>query len=207
MQENKKISHAVKIILQYLAIKNPLQKCEVIFLMGGASLLSAQKAAQLLKEGWGKKIICVSLYGKFSAPEWKNRGGDSGMFHEELLRLGIKEQDMIFTSQSTNTLEEVVYGKLFLEKHKLDLKKIIVVSRPFHQRRCDATWTKQWPQIHLINCPADEIYEVTVSILMRVIGEIDRLRIYAQKGDISYQKIPEDVENEYKRIKEYLEKS
>ena len=94
---------------------------------------------------------------------------------------------------ATNSLEEAVKSIPLMKKHRINPKKVIIVDRPEHQRREWATFTKQWPVIKFINCPADEPLIYSQKMLDLVVAELERLKKYSEKGDIVFQDFPKEV--------------
>lgn len=201
-----KIQEQAKIIWDYLNIVDVPQKADVIFVLGGSTINPIKKAAKLFKADFASKIAFISIGGTFGSKYWKM--SESAKYHQELLNLGIKENCILYDELSRNTLEEARLAIPFFKKNKLNAKKVILVSRPVHQRRAYATFAKQWPQIKFINCPADE--KLTIhdkDLLLRLTQEIERLDLYGKKGDILVQKHSNKVDRAYKQLKNYLSKA
>jgi hypothetical protein len=82
-----------------------------------------------------------------------------------------------------------------------------VVQKPYMERRSLATFKKHWsekklivtsPQITFEEYATDEIpLEMVIHIM---VGDMQRIKIYAEKGFQVYQEIPEDVWDAYEQL-------
>ncbi len=183
------IEEAIKTFSNYLNIKDEPEPSDVIFILGGSTLGPTQKALELYKKGYAPIIAFIAKDGKFSGT---NKWGmpEFEMYKRELAKNGVPENAMISEGIGTNTFVEVKAAIPFIKKHGIDPRKIILVSRPFHQRRALATFEGQYPSIKYINCPADEPLDIKdPETKERLVDEAERLLDYAKKGDIKKQEI------------------
>ncbi len=193
------IHEALETVWNYLRIENKTCPADVIFLFGGATLYPVFKAAELYKAGVCRNIVFVSNRGTFSNPEWKDV--EAKMYAKTFVELGIPKNSLFYTPECSNTLEEARFAIPFMEKNGLHPKKIILISRPTHQRRAFATFKKQNPDIVCINVPADEPFVESQDLIDRMVAEIKRLQLYGKKGDIVPQEILQDVKSAWKILK------
>ena len=107
----------------------------------------------------------------------------------------------------TNTGENIQFVQRLLQKKNLDLQSFIVVQKPYMERRSYATFEKNWPgkrfvvtspQIPFENYPTDEIPLDKVINIM--VGDLQRIKIYPQKGFQIYQETPDDVWQAYEKL-------
>jgi uncharacterized SAM-binding protein YcdF (DUF218 family) len=184
-------------VMEYLKLEDSPQAVDVIFILGGASLCPVRRAAELYKQGYAKKIAFISVGGNYGGNKIWGKSEDK-VYKETLIRLGIPEEAIISKGLTDNTLEEAKAAIPFLVKKGIKLKRMILVSRPAHQRRAYATFSKQHPKIRYINCPANERINIKDN---RPVEEVDRLIRYAKKGDIKKQKIPVEVKMAVERMR------
>lgn len=194
------LTQALTTIYSYLGVADPVKQADVIFICGGSSLLPVKKAAELYELGLASKIVVISNWGTFSAPETKAKG-EAYQFARELMRLGVPKKDIYWQSLIGNSLEEAREALPFMQKHGLNPKTILLVDRPVHQRRAWATFTKWNPEIKFINVPADEPLKENKETKERVIAELERLVKYAQDGSLTKQEFPPEVLEAWKVLK------
>ncbi|PIQ70499.1 hypothetical protein COV89_00025 [Candidatus Shapirobacteria bacterium CG11_big_fil_rev_8_21_14_0_20_40_12] len=203
------VRQAAEKVFNYLNIKDEPKAADVIFILGGSSLEPINRAAQLYKEGFAPKIAFVSQGGKF--------GGEAvwGMtevekYKQVLLELGVSESDIVCeedrSKQTRNTFDEARYAIPFLNECGFNLQKMILVSRPVHQRRAYLTFLQIHPEIGYINCPAHERLDVNdPKILARQVQEMERLLDYGVKEEsISKPSITIDVLRASVILRKYL---
>lgn len=201
------VTEAAQNLYDYLRITDTPEPADAIFVLGSADLSPARKAYDLYQAGFAKKIFAVSSGGPLGGQkEWGM--SECEKYKVELISLGIPEDDIIIPEteqQTTNTLAEAKESIPFMHLHGIDPKKIILVARPFHQRRVNNTFLKQYHEqgIEFINCPSDESFDPTNSdTLQAIVREAERLYIYStsshrrnQQGraDIMQLDIPKTV--------------
>ena len=168
-----------------LNVKDAPEKSDVIFILGGSSLAPVQRAYELYKQGYAPKIAFISTGGNFGGEKiWGIP--ENQKYREVLLELGVQPGDIITQGLTTNTLAEAQAAIPFIERElNKKIERMILVSRPVHQRRAYLTFRKQHPEIRYLNCPANEAYlEGDEETETRIVQEMDRIRIYSAKGDI-----------------------
>lgn len=174
-------------VYNFLNIQENPQEADVIFILGGSSLAPVYKALELYESGYAPYIAFVSKGGTFGGDKiWGI--SETEKYKETLLQLGVPKDALVYESdkknQTQNTLEEAQYAIPFLKKKGIDAQRMILISRPIHQRRASATFEQQHPEILYINCPADEPFEVSTAFLKRLVQEVERLVTYGRKKDI-----------------------
>jgi len=184
------IKKNILIIYNWLAITDRLEKAELIFLFGGAIIKTAEKGFDLINNDYAPLIVVTGRTGTFGNPKWTKPIAD--VFAEYLRKQGIRKECILIQNRSMNTLEDVLYTLPILERNNIWPKSIILVSRPTHQRRAQATFKKQFPySVKLINQPCEEKHPRLINkddelnkIGISCIHEYERLIKYARKGDI-----------------------
>ncbi|HEX8924087.1 MAG TPA: YdcF family protein [Patescibacteria group bacterium] len=198
------ITAAMLSCYEFLKLEDVLERADVIFILGGSTVGPARKAAELYKSGYANKIAFISTGGNFGGHKIWGMTEDK-KYKEELERLGIPSEAIISKGLTTNTKDEAREAVPFLRNNGVDPQKIILVSRPVHQRRAWATFEKQQPGIKYINCPADEpLNNNDRAIKRRLTEEVQRLSEYTAKGDITAQDIPPRIKEAVKILKEDL---
>ncbi len=188
----------LKTIQDYLAINDQPEKCEVIFIFGGIRQPKVwDRALQLYKEDYAPKIFITGGYGPMTK-ELNLLLPEAETIKNYLIEKRVPQNDIIIETQAVNTLENVKFGIEALRKYGLQPKTIIAISKPFHMRRCLATFNKYFPDINILCCPPsgsiEELMDRPINeYYQRVLDEIKRLIKYADKGDIVRQDIPDEI--------------
>ncbi|HWB33699.1 MAG TPA: YdcF family protein [Candidatus Paceibacterota bacterium] len=182
-------------LYKWLTMRDKLTgPADAIFVLGAGSLSPLHQAMDLYKGKWAPKISFLSLGGTFGGNLIFGQT-EMEMYFKELCREHIPASDMLFApgkGLTTNTLEEARAAVPFLEE-RLGRKpsRIILCSRPVHQRRAWATFQKQNPGVRFLNQPSEE--ELSVELLPRMLQEVERIEKYGAQGDLEPQEIPDWV--------------
>ncbi|MFA6301112.1 MAG: YdcF family protein [Candidatus Paceibacterota bacterium] len=187
-------------IQKYLAINDVPEKSDVVFVFGQIKMPKVwDRACQLYKDGFANKILVSGGAGKI-IKELRPGFTEAEIIKDYLVSKGLPGNKIIVEDEATNTLENVILGMKKLNKETVYPKKIIAVSKPFHMRRCLATFEKYFPEIKVLCCPPiGEFNELMDRPLaeynQRLLGELKRLKDYGDKGDIKTQNIPDEFKN------------
>ena len=134
--------------------------------------------------------------GSFPRPE-------AELFAERCIRLGVPEESILIEASSTNTGENFTFSRALLREKGLFPKTGIAVHKPYMAKRAWATGTKQWPEVrwsvmtHPLTLEEYGCDEATVNLM---VGDLQRLRVYAEKGFQAPVDVPEDVWAAFERL-------
>lgn len=198
------VACAAQLVFDYLNYQEQPTTADAIMVFGAATLDPISYAYELYTQGFAPLITFISVGGTF--------GGDKiwGMpeakkYRQVLHAQGVPRTAVVSSALSSNTLEESQMIVPFLAHHDLHPQKMILISRPVHQRRAWATFRQHNPRITAVSCPAPELVEVTShDTLERLVQEIDRLALYADKGDLVPQRMSPAIHEAAEQIRDYL---
>jgi len=171
---------------------------DCILALGSHDTRVAEAAAQLYLEGLAPLLIFSGGLGNLTLGVWDEPEADK--FAAIAIKMGVPEKDIIIENQSTNTGENIIFTQQALKERGLAPKTFIVVQKPYMERRSYATFKKRWPekefvvaspQIPFEEYPTEEISMEDVIHIMA--GDLQRIKLYPEKGFQIYQEIPEDV--------------
>lgn len=196
-----------KIVWNYLHMGHKLEKSDAIFVLCSMDTRVADRAAELYRQGYGEYVIISGGTGKltkdvFTEPE-------AQLFAKIVLAAGVPADKVIIEDASTNTGENIQFTYRLLQEKGLKFGSMILVQKPYMERRTYATFKKQWPdpetkilvtssQIAYDDyfneaCPKDLVLNVMT-------GDMQRIREYPKLGFQIEQEIPEDVWQAYERL-------
>ncbi|MEO6813829.1 MAG: YdcF family protein [Ginsengibacter sp.] len=189
----------------YHHVNHIIEKSDCILALGSHDLRVAQRAAQLYLQGFAPKVIMSGGLGNFTKEMWTEKEADK--FAAIAIQMGVPREVILIENNSSNTGENILFTQKLLEEKELFLQSFIVVQKPYMERRAYATFKKHWPdkkvlvtspQISLEKYPTDEIpMEKVINIM---VGDLQRIKIYPEKGFQIYQEIPEDTWNAYEKL-------
>ena len=195
---NKEIFSLAQVLWDYHHMNHALAKSDCILALGSHDLRVAERAAELYLEGWAPLLIMSGGLGNFTKEMWDVAEADQ--FVEIAIQKGVPSESILVENRSTNTGENILFTQQLLQSKGLNPHAFIVVQKPYMERRAFATFKKHWPyknllvtspQISFDKYPTPEIpLEKVISIM---IGDLQRIKLYPQKGFQIYQHIPGKV--------------
>ena len=111
---------------------------------------------------------------------------------------------MLVENRSTNTGENVSFTRQLLAERGLDPQRFILVQKPYMERRTFATFKKVWPEPEIaVTSPQVTMDEYLraysneslspADVVSIMVGDLQRIRVYAERGFQIPQEIPDDV--------------
>lgn len=205
--DTKETIALAKKLWAYHHVNQSLEKSDCILVLGSHDLRVAERGAELYLQGWAPILIFSGGLGNFTKGVWREAEADR--FAAVAEKMGIPRKAMLIENKSTNTGENILFTQQLLKEKGLNLKTFIVVQKPYMERRIYATFKKHWPdkkvivtspQIPFDEYPNDEIpLEKVINI---IVGDLQRIKIYPEKGFQIFQEIPDDVWQAYERLVE-----
>jgi len=186
-------------------MNHQLKKSDCILALGSHDLRVADRAAELYLEGWAPLIVMSGGLGNLTQDMWTVPEADQ--FAAIAIQKGVPSDAILVENQSTNTGENILLTQVLLKKKGLEPHSFIVVQKPYMERRSYATFKRYWPgkklivtspQISFEAYPTREIpVEKVINIM---VGDLQRIKLYPQKGYQVFQEIPADVWQAYEQL-------
>jgi uncharacterized SAM-binding protein YcdF (DUF218 family) len=197
-----RIKALVERVWNYHRLDHQISRADVILVLCSHDTIVAERGAQLFLEGWAPLLIFSGGLGAITRQFWSEPEADQ--FASIAVGLGIPRERILIENRSTNTGENVLFTKRLLAEKGLDPQTFIVVQKPYMERRSYATFKKVWPEKDAIvtspQLSLDEYLEryshKTLSkddVISIMIGDLQRIRLYPEKGFQIHQDIPADV--------------
>ena len=202
------ISNLARIIWDYHHVNHRLEKADMIFVLGSHDLRVADHAAKLFCEGFAPWLVFsggIAHKNDLLQTPWDR--AEAEIFSERAVQSGVPEDKIILETRATNCGENVRYTDDILTKKQLFFESLIAVQKPYMERRTYATIKIHWPdkEVMVTSPPIDfDDYhndEVTKDDVINImIGDLQRIRIYPDKGFQIFQEIPPEVEKAYEHL-------
>ena len=194
-----------RILWDYHQLNNTLEKADCILVLGSHDTRVAERGAELFLEGWAPLLIFSGGLGRLTDGVWTETEAEK--FSAIAIDKGVPAQAILIENRSTNTGENIVFTQALLKEKNLIPESFIVVQKPYMERRSFATFRKHWPdkklfvtspQIPFEQYPTKDIpLERVINIM---VGDLQRIKIYPEKGFQVYQEIPSYVWNAYEQL-------
>jgi uncharacterized SAM-binding protein YcdF (DUF218 family) len=196
------IKALVERVWRYHQLGHELAKADAIMVLCSHDTAVAERGAELFLEGWAPLLIFSGGLGVITKHLWTEPEADQ--FAAIAERMGVPRTAMLVENLSTNTGENVLFTKQLLAERGLDPRSFILVQKPYMERRTFATFKKVWPEKHAIvtspRVSLDEYLErysndalSTSDVISIMVGDLQRVKLYAQTGFQIPQEIPADV--------------
>ena len=199
----------LQVIWDYLRLGEEPRKADCIVGFGNFNVNIARRAAELYHQGYGPKILFTGGLGRNTLgmlPE-----PESVRFAKVAMACGVPECDIILEDRSTNTAENIRFTRELLERLGMPHDHLLGVHQPFMERRIKAAFGVYWPEVKLtvtspqVTIPeyleAAKVQGVTERASVEVIvGDFQRMELYAQKGWQLPQEIPAEVWQAFREL-------
>jgi uncharacterized SAM-binding protein YcdF (DUF218 family) len=192
-------------IWDYHQLNHSINKAESILVLGSHDIRVAERGAELYLAGLAPLLIFAGGLGRLTEDVWTETEAD--LFAKIAMQKGVPEEAILIENRSTNTGENILFVQQLLKQRSLDPQSFIVVQKPYMERRSYATFKKHWPDKELIvtspqisfeEYPTEEIpLEKVINIM---VGDLQRIKVYADKGFQIYQEIPDEVWKAYEQL-------
>lgn len=196
-------------VYNYHRMGMSVRPASAIFCLCSLDVRVAARAAQLYLDGVAPLLIFsggsgVLTAGRFGKPE-------AEAFADVARAMGVPEGKMIVEPRSTNTGENVRFTHALLEEMGVTVSSLVLVQKPYMERRTYATFAKQWPLASRAGdgTPVETQFSVTSPqlefgeypdeanprdlVINIMVGDLVRIREYLAKGFQIQQEIPDEV--------------
>ena len=192
----------LQVIWDYLCLRQEPRKADCIVGFGNFNTDIARRAAQLYLEGYAPKVLFTGGLGRNTEgllPE-----PEAVRFAKVAMECGVPAEDILLEDKSTNTKENIEFTRTLLAEAGIPTKHILGVHQPFMERRIVAAMGVYWPDLNFsVTSPQVTIPEyleaakrqgITENAAVSVIvGDFQRMDLYAKKGYQIPQHIPEEA--------------
>jgi uncharacterized SAM-binding protein YcdF (DUF218 family) len=170
----------------YLRLGQRPQRSDVILCLGNEDIRTALRAAELYQQGLAPKVLFTGGIGHltpFQRPE-------AEMFAAAARSAGVPTSDILLETRSTSTGENIVLSYKLLHERGLEARSILVVTKPYMERRVMATLQAQWPEPRpgfSVTSPQVSFEKYCKDIPMHqviglMVGYVQRIREYPKLG-------------------------
>ena len=199
----------VEKLWHYHQMNHALVKSDAILVLCSHDTSVAGRGAQLFLDGWAPRLIFSGGLGVITKHLWEEP--EAQLFARIALEMGVPSEHILIEDRSTNTGENVLFTKRLLAARGLDPRSFIVVQKPYMERRSYATFKKVWPGKDLVvtspRATLDEYLArysnqelTTEDVISIMVGDLQRIRLYPDKGFQIAQEIPDDVWQAYEEL-------
>ncbi|MFD7548533.1 YdcF family protein [Streptomyces sp. NPDC059816] len=194
-----------RLVWDYHQMHHAPTPCSVAIGLGSHDLSVATAASEAFKTG----LVPLIVFTGANSPTTRTRfpDGEAVAYREHALKLGVPDSAILVEPTATNTGQNITCSRELLEAKGVDVSSVLLLSKPYEQRRAYATARKLWPGVEVVCASSPmELPEYVDSIgdgrlvIDMLVGALQRLVIYPQQGFMIKQDVPEDVMKAYERL-------
>ena len=199
----------LQVIWDYLCLNQKLENADCIVGFGNFNTDIARRTVELYHEGYAPKVLFTGGLGRNTEgllPE-----PEAIRFARVAMDCGVPEEDILIEDKSANTKENIEFTRSLLKQRGIPSDHILGVHQPFMERRITAAMGVYWPEVKFsVTSPRVTIPEylarakdqgisenASVSV---IVGDFQRMDLYAKKGYQLPQHIPEEAWNAFHEL-------
>lgn len=194
-----------RIIFDFHQLRHQPIPADVMLVLGTNDLRVAHHAAALYHQGLAPRIVFtggVAHQNDLLATPWSET--EASVFARAARELGVPNEVILEEPRATNTSENLRFARALLAEQAIQPRNVLVVVKPFMQRRAMATFAVVWPEMpaSVASWPAtfdgycnEELPPEKIANI--IMGDLQRIWIYGRKGFSAPQTIPPEVRAAY----------
>ncbi len=195
-----------QLLWNYHQLHHTIRPCSVIIGLGSHDLGVATHSARLYLE----RLASVIVFSGANSPTTLKRfpRGEAVHYAEHAVSLGVPRAAILLETHATNTAENFQLSREVLQVAGTSVTSILLVSKPYEQRRSFATALKTWPDVDVV-CASEPVtlseYVERIgsvkTVVDMLVGTLQRLVEYPKKGFIIDQEVPAEAIDAYERLR------
>ncbi|MFV5996336.1 YdcF family protein [Streptomyces sp. NPDC056231] len=179
--------------------------CSVAIGLGSHDLGVADVTVDLYRRGLIPFIVFTGATSRTTRDRMPR--GEAEHYRERALDLGVPASAILVEPNARNTGENINFSRALLAERSVDVSSVLLVSKPYEERRAYATARKLWPEVEFVSASApmtlteyvDSIKDPRL-VLDMLVGAQQRLLIYPEQGFMIRQEVPGPVALAYERL-------
>jgi len=195
----------VETLWRYHGMDHELRRCDVGIGLGSHDLGVAVIATRLFHEGMFPWLVFTGA----NAPTTVERfpRGEAVHYREYAVEQGVPAESIVVEPRATNTAQNLEYSRQLLAQRRIPVRSVLIMSRPYQQRRAYATCKLMWPEVDVV-CASNPLdlddYVRSIGDPRRVVemlvGDTQRIEVYAERGFAIPQEMPNEVRAAFGRL-------
>ena len=193
----------------YHKLNHDLAPADAILVLCSHDTAVGERGAQLFLDGWAPLLIFSGGLGAITRHLWSEPEADQ--FARIAVAMGVPRERIVIENRSTNTGENVLFTRRLLDERQLSPQRFILVQKPYMERRTYATFKQRWPEKDAVVTSPQVSFDAYVSgysnkalssddVVAIMVGDLQRIRVYAEKGYQIPQDIPDDVWDAFEEL-------
>jgi uncharacterized SAM-binding protein YcdF (DUF218 family) len=204
-----RIRSLARILWRYHRLGHAVRPADGVLVLCSHDLRVAGWGAQLYLDGLAPLLIYSGGLGVITRQMWQEPEADK--FARIAVGMGVPQDRILVENRSSNTGENVRLTRALLEARGLAPASLIVVQKPYMERRSYATFRQVWPEMPIQVTSGDVDMDAYLAgsaaegmspddIVSIMVGDLQRIRLYPARGFQIPQEIPGEVWEAYEAL-------
>lgn len=196
----------VKILWDFMHMGQALEKADVIVGFGCYDEDIPKRCAELFRRGFAPYVCFSGGLGRNTSGIWSRP--EAERFAAIAISGGVPENRIILEKESTNSAENLLFTPKVLADAGVKAEKIIAVHKPYMEKRLWAAMQVYWPDVQAVYTSpqvsveehiahAEKIGMTRKGVIETILGDVQRMELYAQKGYQLAVEIPAEVRDAF----------
>jgi uncharacterized SAM-binding protein YcdF (DUF218 family) len=189
----------------YHLLHHVLRPSDCILVLGSHDTRVAERGAEVFLAGLAPLVVMCGDRGALTRTLWDRP--EAEVFADAAVARGVPRERILVESRSTNAGENVLFARRLLAERGIRPATAIAVQKPYMERRTFATFRRQWPELDVVvtsprlDFEAYPTAEITRDDVIQImVGDLQRIRLYAERGYQIPQPIPAHVVEAYEAL-------
>ncbi|MFF3289124.1 YdcF family protein [Streptomyces sp. NPDC003023] len=194
-----------QLLWDYQLMGHTPRPCSVVIGLGSHDLGVADVTADLYRQGMAPVVVFTGATSRTTRERMPR--GEAEHYRERAVELGVPDDAILVEPRARNTGENIRFSRALLEEQGIPVSSVLLVSKPYEERRAHATARKLWPEAEFVSASApmtlaDYIGSIGDARLVvdMLVGALQRLLVYPAQGFMISQEVPQDVQDAYERL-------
>ncbi|TXJ82034.1 YdcF family protein [Streptomyces lavendulae] len=197
--------HRAALIWEYHQMRHAPRPVDVAIGLGSHDLGVATRAAELYRAGLFPTLVFTGGNSPTTAKVFPR--GEAVHYREHAIGLGVPSEAILLEPSAGNTGQNITLSREVLAAAGITPATVLLVSKPYMERRSYATARKLWPDVEIL-CASEpsELDDYVKSIgdeklvVDMLVGDLQRVIEYPRRGFAIEQDVPADVRGAYEAL-------
>ena len=197
---------AIQCLWDFMHMNQEPEAADVIVGFGCYDEDIPKRCAELFHRGFAPYVCFSGGLGRNTSAIWTK--SEAERFAAIAIAEGVPEDRIILEDQSTNSGENLLFTPKILAERGIKAEKIIAVHKPYMEKRLWAAMQVYWPTVKAVYTSPDVTVEQHIAhaeavgisrkrVIETIVGDIQRMELYAKKGYQVPVQIPEEVRSAF----------
>lgn len=206
---NTDVLSSAQILWDYMQLNQTPQQSDCIVGFGCYNEDVARRAAQLYLQGYAPLVLFTGALGRNTRQMWQET--EAERFSRIAVSEGVPRDAILLESRATNSGENLIYARQLLREKGIPVHRVIGVQKPYMERRLYAAFPIYWPEVEVtVTSWKQTMVEymngvhrfgrTPESTIPMLVGDFQRISLYAEKGYQIPQTIPSFVQDAFEHL-------